>query len=339
MYRCIDAIIILLSIISIILFILSAVFLNSMLLFSGFFIAFLIPCLWGIEALYYAHSETAALYKYRDPGEIRTRYEHKLKTYFKKNTPKTYLINKYCEARIITENGIISYLYVKERPQSVGQNYFWGHYLEVKNNIDHVSTMWAIFDMEFNSSTKYSHLEYLYTSLNNNSILYHTISLGTPPPIHDNNSDIIKVQNEFCRMEINTLSNGEKIILCSEIWGTPDYDKPKKFVIKAELNVLHSIMYDFTEQKRKLENYSELLEQYSSRSDCQVITLEDLQQNKREETMPVEVQNMQQANLPVETSEQNSDETKEINFPPNDSQYDSLHLPLPQKFDERNLDL
>jgi hypothetical protein len=40
-----------------------------------------------------------------DPLEdIRKAYEERLQIYYRNNKPKTYLINKYCEARLIKED-------------------------------------------------------------------------------------------------------------------------------------------------------------------------------------------------------------------------------------------
>ena len=94
----------------------------------------------------------------------RINYEKKLREYYNNHKPRTNLTNEYCEANLITENGNVSYFYVKNKTDQKSGNVFF----EVKGNTIHVATMWAIFDMEFKANTRYEDLLSLYKDLNNN---------------------------------------------------------------------------------------------------------------------------------------------------------------------------
>ena len=211
-----------------------------------------------------------------DPLEdVRRSYNERLQVYYKHNAPKTYLINRYCEARLIKENDGKVWFYVKERTEANSK--FFGNYFEVKGNNTHASTMWAIIDMEFNSLTRYADIRSLYYKLNQS---YETVGGlkyfnqpiigGLPKPIVNR-----MAQNEFCRMEVLSDSNGEKYILCSEIWGALQYDKPKKFVIKADKLILYGILSELSDKKNKMLNYLNLLYKYSQKEDCTVREIND----------------------------------------------------------------
>ena len=209
-----------------------------------------------------------------DPLEqIRQEYNDRLKIYYQHNKPKTYLINRNCEARFIKEaNGEI-WFYVKSRTKGK----LSGAYFEVRGDNSHVSTMWAIIDMEFNSLTKYIDIRDLYYKLNQSTMttgglkyFHQSLTGGLPKPIINK-----MAQHEFCRMEVETLPNGEKVLICSEIWGDLDINKPRKFMIKGDKLVLYGILSEFAKHKDKMLNYFDLLYMYTKRTDCEVTELND----------------------------------------------------------------
>jgi len=285
---------------------------------------------------------------YFSPGleHIRNKYEQLLKAYFKEHEHRTYLINEYCEARLVAKRNKHSF-YIKQRHTGYF-NILGGKFIEISGSEKHVTKMWTILDMEFRFNSTYDSLKKLYWSLqgvyNAKEIPRHYVSATEESSIsvHENFIDRLpkpeihkSAQNEFCRMEIQTLQDKEKVIICSEIWGTPDYDKPKKFVIKAKKYVLYEIITEFTERKNKLENYSELLEQYSNRSDCKVETLEDLKNQQIKQSTEEITQNTKETKI----EEQDQDENKEYLPKDNLPHLRQENLPLPKRYDERNLDL
>ena len=248
-------------------------------------------------------------------SDVRDSYEEQLKIYYQNNKPRLYLINNYCEACLINENNN-TYFYVKERLKGP----LSGKYFEVNGDISHVSTMWAVIDMEFNMSMKYKDLKKLYYNLNRGinttdglRYFHESFFKRLPKPIINR-----RVQNEFCRLEIQTISNGEKVIICSEIWGNPDYDKPKSFVIKAEKGILYGILAEFAKNKNKKLDYNTLFKQYSARSYCEVLSLEKLKQYEIELKENRIIQEKDSGGQTIEITDQK----------------DNI-----RKYDERNLDL
>jgi len=284
-----------------------------------------------------------------DTMNIRNKYEKKLKKYYRDHKPRIYLINEYCVAQFFKPRHGAAYFYVKER----GINKI-GKYFELKGDNNHVTTMWAFFDMEFSASMTYEDLRLLYMDLNGKVYGPYFREYPDRYEIHDKWSKTVKytnlfiknkmAQNEYCRMELKILSSGEKVIICSEIWGTPDYDKPRKFVIKALVETLYDILNDM--QKNPMFDYDKLFDMYKNYSDyhytgCLVYTLEDyrLEDERAREVKKKEQEIMQEKQCrnhskkkQEEKPEQNSEENKEIHLllPPN--------LP-PPKYDERNLDI
>lgn len=270
-----------------------------------------------------------------DPLEdIRKAYEERLQIYYRNNKPKTYLINKYCEARLIKEDNGDIWFYVKNRTKANSK--FSGAYFEVKGNNTHASTMWAIIDMEFNSFTKYDEIRDLYLKLNQGynttgglKYFYQLFTGGLPKPVVNKFA-----QNEFCRMEIETLPSGEKVIICSEIWGPILYYKPRKFVIKADKLTLYSILSEFSKDKNKMKDYLSLLSQYVKRTDC---TIRDISEKiEIENTVPQTQINTQKTNNEVKTTEQT--ESIQIDLDKQIEQKDDTEIEI-KKYDERNLDL
>ena len=239
-----------------------------------------------------------------DITNLRNKYKKKLKKYYKNNKPRTYLINECCEACLmINEENIPAYFYVKER----GFNQA-GRYFEVKTDMNHVSTMWAYFDLEFNDFSTYDSLKTLYESLNEGSMFLQESSYKKlPNPFWGQK---IQVQNEFCRMELRTFSNNESVILCSEIWGTPDYTKPKKFIIRADKKSLIDILHKFHTEYQMFD-YQKLLNIYTALSIPNEFDVYELNI----------VQNVQQTNL----SEENFEQTEIEN--------------ILENYNERNIDL
>ena len=266
--------------------------------------------------------------------EIRQTYNERLQIYYKHNSPKTYLINKDCEAKLIKEDNNV-WFYVKERTQGKVP----GAYFEVKGENNHVSTMWAIFDMEFNSLTRYRDLKDLYYELNRTlesrgSLRYYhePIRNRLPKPIINK-----MAQNEFCRMEIETLPNSKKVLICSEIWGSLQYDKPRKFVIEGDKLILYGILSEFTKSKDKMQTYLDLLYKYSQKEDCRIREINDTIEpventnsaKKILEDLEQRVESKQKEEpeqiLQVDLDEKTEEETEEIQ--------------KIKKYDERNIDL
>ena len=104
-----------------------------------------------------------AIKKFDPVNYKRDEYEKKLKKYYKNHKPRMFLNNKFCEANLITENGNVSYFLVKNKDGYMSES----TYFKVMGNIEHVATMWAIFDFEFKKNTKYADLISLYKELNN----------------------------------------------------------------------------------------------------------------------------------------------------------------------------
>ncbi len=230
---------------------------------------------------------------------LRSQYAKMLNTYYKNNTPKYYLINNFCEARLVKDK-LDVYFYVKERFTSVLN----GSYFEVRGNIDHVYTMWGIIDMEFNKLKNYGDLRSLYMSLNQG---YNTTGglkyfneprfNKLPKPIKNKTA-----QNEYCRMEIETI-HGETVIVCSEIWGTPKYDKPKKFVIQGNKHSLYKIINSFAKKINKKQNYDELFREYIMRRHCSVLTPEEFEESTNKQKSENIIQKPEQPEYKTESTE------------------------------------
>lgn len=265
-----------------------------------------------------------------DPlAEIRQSYNELLQVYYRHNKPRTYLINKYCEARIIKEDNGKVWFYVKNK--TTGN--FSGAYFEVKGNNAHASTMWAIIDMEFNNLSRYSDIRDLYSKLNHSSgttggmrFFYQPITGGLPKPIINK-----MAQNEFCRMEVQTMPNGEKYILCSEIWGYLQWDKPRKFTITGDKLILYGILSEFSKDKNKMLNYLDLLYQYANRTDCTVRELNiDIEPVPNTNSAKELLKEMEQE----QKQKQKTDINKEKKQEPDIEQDKDI-----KKFGERNIDL
>ena len=278
-----------------------------------------------------------------DPLEsIRQTYNDRLQIYYRHNKPQTYLINKNCEARLIKEDNGNFWFYVKSR--TTGK--FSGAYFEVKGNSAHASTMWAIIDMEFNSLTRYIDIRDLYYKLNQGyatrgglKYFYQPITGGLPKMIFNKTEKM--AQNEFCRMEIEILPDGENVIVCSEIWGDLNYDKPRKFAIKGEKIILYGILSEFAKNKNKMLNYLDLLYAYMKRTDCTVEEISDdvkPQENFKPASELLKEPEIKKELEPIKYIHVDLDEKpKEPEVKQNEE--NNISEKEIKKYDERNLDL
>lgn len=278
-----------------------------------------------------------------DPLEdIRQKYDERLKIYYMHNQPKTYLINQNCEARLIKEDNGDFWFYVKDR--TTGK--FSGAYFEVKGNSAHASTMWAIIDMEFNSLTRFFNIRDLYYRLNQGfetrgglKYLYQPITGGLPKLIFNKTNKM--AQNEFCRMEIKILPDGENVIVCSEIWSDSNYDKPRKFVIKGEKLILYGILSEFAKNKNKMLKYLDLLYAYMKRTDCTVEEIADdikTQENPKPASEFLKEPEFKKEPEPIKYIHVDLDEKpKEPEVKQNEE--NNISEKEIKKYDERNLDL
>ena len=274
-------------------------------------------------------------------NDVRRLYEDRLKIYYKHNKPRLYLVNNNCEARLIPDkNSKKTFFYCKERTD--GKNK--GRYFEIKGDIEHVNTMWAVFDMEFNDLSSYYDLRKLYYDLNQGidtrgGLKYFNEDKGNKLPQPQINKS---AQNEYCRMEIKTLSNGEKILECSEIWGKKDLVQgfvmsapPRRFIIKADKLVLYGILSEFSKEKDKMVDYLKLLYRYSSRPECliqEIEVQEEKNTNTVKEAEPVKY-------IHVEFGEKQQATKKESNIIKNDIKEHAEEEHKIEKYDERNIDI
>lgn len=281
---------------------------------------------------------------------IRETYEIKLKSYYKNHKPRSYLISKHCELRLIQDKkGNISF-YCKERTDGIKS----GRYFDVKGDSVHASTMWAIIDMEFNKITNFFDVKELYYSLNQ--------GLDTTGGLKYYNEPVLKklpeaeinksAQNEYCRMEVQLLPNGEKVIVCSEIWGEKVWNKPKSFVISASTPILYGILAEFEKTNDKMLQYQTLLYRYTARSDCKVTEVpinKDINtENKNVKKEVKKTNNILQAEikedvepipyLHVDIKEEETKEQNIRNIEPKNTETESNEQNI-NKYDERHLDL
>ena len=185
----------------------------------------------------------------------RSEYEERLKIYYNTNRPRVYLKNSNCELRLIKNNENVS-LYCKERSQGNQK----GRYFEIKGNSEHATSMWAIYDMEFNESTDYDTLKDIYYSIN--SFVYMVEPLFKKYPNYNQNS----VQNEYCRLELRDINYNQSVIVCSAIWSKTT----KEFVIKGDKFVLSKLLSDFKKDKNKFIGYAELLAMYKKQRNLKI---------------------------------------------------------------------
>ena len=274
-----------------------------------------------------------------DPlADIRQAYNERLQVYYAHNKPRTYLINAFCEAKIIVE-GKNTWFYVKARTNGK----FAGAYFEVKGDNAHVSTMWAIIDMEFNALSKFNNIKNLYYKLNKGYIttgglkyFYQPLFGGLPKPITNKSA-----QNEYCRMEIKTLSNGEKFLICSEIWGSGHFDKPRKFIINADKLILYSILFEFSKNKNKMQDYLNLLYLYLKRTDCTVREIKDNLNQAKTSQLDNESNILQESKKEQEQIHNNHEKSEVSEKLSNNKENIDENLPSQniKKHNERNIDL
>ena len=277
-----------------------------------------------------------------DPLEgIRRTYEERLKVYYLHNKPKQYLLNKYCEAKFVRIKSKM-YFYCKERTNGKSA----GRYFEVKGNAEHVATMWAIIDMEFNGYTRFQDVKDLYYSLNQGletrgGLRYYNEPFMNKLPAAQTNKS---AQNEYCRMEVITGINGEKAIICSEIWGVKNFDKPRKFVINGDKLVLYGILSEFSKERDKMVDYLNLLYRYAMYPGCIIKELNEEEQPsdkpKYDEHNPEPIKYIH-VDLSEDTKENKQQKSKQNEVPQDIKPEDVPEEPAKniEKYNERNLDL
>ena len=281
---------------------------------------------------------------------IRKKYDIKLKFYYKNHKPRSYLLSQHCELRLIQDKkGNISF-YCKERSDGVKS----GRYFEVKGDSAHASTMWAIIDMEFTQNTRFCHVKQLYYTLNQGiettgGLKYYKEPKRKNLPEAEFNKS---AQNEFCRMEVQLLPNGEKVIVCSEIWGKKVWNKPESFVIRASTPILYGILAEFEKTNDKMLQYQTLLYRYTARSDCKVtevqINKDSNTENKKVKKEVKKTNNILRAEikedvepipyLHVDIKEEETKEQNLQNIEPKNTELE-LNEQNINKYDERHLDL
>ena len=287
---------------------------------------------------------------YNPLEEMRSGYDLTLKTYYKSNEPKLYLINKYCEAKLMkSRNGEVSF-YVKERTTRNKQ----GRYFEVAGNSTHAYTMWGMIDMEFNELTRFQDIQDLYRKLNGGYYARGGMAYYREPwfrklpnPIKNESA-----QNEYCRMNIKRLSDGKMALVCSEIWGNKEYLDTKEFVITAGKYVLFDILEEFSKEKDKMQDYLTLLAKYAKRTDIKIKEIVKRQYEEKvvpeqkinqpeQSYKPEEIQYLQ-VNIDTTPSEEyEKQKKKHIKLEPDEAVERISEKPEGQnkKYDERNLDL
>ena len=246
---------------------------------------------------------------------IRDEYNRRLMEYYKDHQPRTYLISKHCELRLIKDITGICF-YCKEKPHGNKK----GRFFEVKGDSAHASTMWSIIDMEFNKQTNYNSVKSLYFRLNQTSntiggLRYFYESFFKKYPDFDEYS----AQNEYCRME---LMQREKCIICSEIWA----NNPKKFAISGNKYLLLNIIDEFKKEDKKFQGFAQLFAKYSIRKDITVdLITTEMQENQQ--VVQKQEQQVSENNVQIVPDDVNNND-EEI------KKFDDIN-----KYNERNLDL
>lgn len=275
--------------------------------------------------------------EYNPLEDVRQTYNERLKIYYQNNQPKSYLVNNNCEARLVTEKNGDLWFHVKEKTNGKSQ----GKYFEVKGDSTHSGTMWAIIDMEFSSLTRYSDIKSLYYKLNKGfetvgglKYFHESLRKRLPDPQINKNA-----QNEYCRMEIQDLTNGDKVIICSEIWASLKYNKPRKFAICADKYILYGILSEFSKNKNKMQSYTDLLYQYTNRKDSDVKELNvDIEQVQNTDSAKKLLEEIEQRENKSKKNSENED-IEQVSINVNDAPADMNKSNSIKRFDERNLDI
>ncbi len=191
--------------------------------------------------------------------------EDKLQAYYEQKGARTYLINSYCEARLEKDDKNRAYYYVKEKR---GRLFISSACWEIN-----VYTTWHAIEENFSESTTYENLKAIYINIGRNgkTATFHESFISAP-------QTETSAQNEYCRMEMKNISNNEIVLECSEIWGEFEYDRPKKFIIKGEKELLCKILEDFKIERRenqKMFDYNRLKDFYLKNEKIKVIEPKD----------------------------------------------------------------
>ena len=195
----------------------------------------------------------------------RSELERHLHIFMNQGKIKNRLINANCEIRLInigslTQNNNLV-LFCKEHPLP-GR---LGRKFTLSDTREHVATIWAMFNMEFNNATNINSLKKLYALLNPR----YKYLLIENSKTYENLLPENMAENEYCRMELVQQKLNEFVLIVYDIWDCSE--EPRNFIIKGSYDYLNRILTEFKLKKNKFRMFCEIKNDYQLQNDNEVI--------------------------------------------------------------------